>query len=74
MDITEVVRGKDLLLSTARQILIYNALNWQVPDFYHCDLIVDDSGQRLAKRNKSMSLRELISSGEIQKYSHLLPK
>ncbi|MCH2206576.1 MAG: glutamate--tRNA ligase family protein [Lentisphaerales bacterium] len=73
MQITEVVRGKDLLLSTARQILIYRALGWDIPEFYHCDLILDENGERLAKRNKALSLRELISSGEINKYFQLIP-
>ena len=64
MKITEVVRGEDLLLSTARQILIYNALGWNPPTFYHCRLIKDDEGNRLAKRNKSLSIRSLINSKE----------
>lgn len=52
MAITEVVRGEDLCLSTARQILLYTALNWQIPFFYHTPLILDAQGQRLAKRNR----------------------
>ncbi len=39
MNITEVVRGADLLKSTARQILLYRALGLPIPDFYHCDLV-----------------------------------
>lgn len=57
MGITEVVRGADLLLSTARQLLLYNALNWPAPSFYHCPLIYDENGQPLSKRNRSKSLR-----------------
>src|SRR6185436_10523612 len=49
MEITEVVRGADLLLSTARQILLYRALGLFIPDFFHCPLMVDESGTRLAK-------------------------
>ena len=60
MEITEVVRGEDLLLSTARQILIYRALKWYIPAFYHCQLIKDEKGQRLAKRNKALSLRTIL--------------
>lgn len=64
MGITEVVRGEDLLLSTARQILLYRSLDWKIPEFYHCRLVKDKNGQRLAKRDKALSLRSLIASGE----------
>lgn len=60
MGITEVVRGADLLKSTARQLLIYEALGWQPPKFYHCDLICDEAGKPLAKRNGSKSIREKL--------------
>jgi glutamyl-tRNA synthetase len=64
MGITEVVRGEDLLISTARQLLIYEALGLRAPDFYHTPLLCDASGQRLAKRNRSLSLRELRAAGQ----------
>ncbi len=64
MDITEVVRGEDLLISTARQLLIYEALGLQAPQFYHTPLLCDTSGRRLAKRHRSLSLRELRESGK----------
>lgn len=63
MDITEVVRGEDLLISTARQLLIYKALGLKPPEFYHTPLLCDTSGQRLAKRHRSLSLRELREAG-----------
>jgi len=63
MEITEVVRGADLLLSTARQILLYRALGLKPPAFYHCPLVTDKSGVRLAKRHDSLSLRELREAG-----------
>lgn len=63
MQITEVVRGDDLLLSTFRQLLLYRALKLNAPQFYHTELITDSSGQRLAKRHDSLSLRELRNSG-----------
>ena len=63
MGITEVVRGADLLLSTARQLLLYRALRLTVPDFYHCDLLLDEAGKRLAKRHDALSLRALRSAG-----------
>ncbi len=64
MQITEVVRGADLLLSTARQILIYRALGLTPPAFYHCSLVLDERGQRLAKRHDALSLRKLRAEGE----------
>ena len=64
MDISEVVRGEDLLISTARQILLYEALKLNAPEFYHTPLMLDDGGQRLAKRHRSLSLRELREAGE----------
>ena len=63
MLISEVVRGEDLLISTARQILLYEALGLQPPQFYHTPLLCDTSGQRLAKRNRSLTLRELREAG-----------
>lgn len=52
MQITEVVRGADLLVSTARQLLIYKALNWKPPDFFHCPLVLDKQGNKLSKRSQ----------------------
>jgi glutamyl-tRNA synthetase len=63
MEITEVVRGEDLLASTFRQILIYRALGIEPPAFYHGPLVTDARGQRLAKRHDSQSLRALRRSG-----------
>jgi glutamyl-queuosine tRNA(Asp) synthetase len=63
MKITEVVRGADLLLSTARQILLYRALGLTPPAFYHCPLMLDEHGQRLAKRHDALSLRTLRKEG-----------
>ncbi len=67
MEITEVVRGEDLLLSTARQLLLYRALGLNPPNFYHCPLINDENGQRLAKRHDALSLRSLREHGHSPK-------
>lgn len=64
MRITEVVRGADLLPSTARQLLLYRALGWTPPQFYHCPLMTDDAGVRLAKRHDALSLRRLREAGK----------
>ncbi len=63
MEITEVVRGADLLKSTARQILICRALGLPEPNWYHCPLITDQRGERLAKRHDALSLRALRALG-----------
>lgn len=63
MGITEVVRGADLLLSTARQWLLYKALGLEPPAFFHCPLVTNASGIRLAKREDAASLRGLRAKG-----------
>ena len=65
MRISEVVRGEDLLVSTFRQLLLYRALNLAPPKFFHTRLIVDESGERLAKRRGALSLRALRESGAV---------
>lgn len=64
MQITEVVRGADLLVSTARQLLLYRALGKTPPKFFHCALMTDEQGERLAKRHAALSLRALRASGK----------
>ena len=64
MKITEVVRGADLLRSTARQILLYRALGLESPQFFHCSLLTNASGQRLAKRHGSGGLRWARERGQ----------
>lgn len=59
MGVTEVVRGEDLLLSTAQQIYLYELLGYRVPEFAHIPLMRNAHGQRLAKRDRSMSMEEL---------------
>lgn len=64
MGITEVVRGADLVTSTFRQLLLYRALGLAPPAFYHCPLLTDENGVRLAKRHDALSLRALRQSGK----------
>jgi len=59
MAITEVVRGADLIKSTFRQLLVFRAFGRPAPQFYHCPLMNDDRGERLAKRHDALSLRAL---------------
>ena len=63
MHITEVVRGADLLKSTARQILLQRALNLPTPSYFHCELVRDEHNLRLAKRHDALSLRTLRAQG-----------
>ena len=63
MGVTEVVRGADLLLSTARQLLLYRALGWTSPAWAHAPLVLGADGQRLAKRAPGLSLRDLRQKG-----------
>jgi len=76
MQVSEVVRGEDLLTSTARQLLIYQALNWNPPAFYHCPLVRDAMGVRLAKRTNALALRTFREQGvtpeEIRKLPELI--
>lgn len=63
MQITEAVRGADLLLSTFRQLLLDRALDLTPPEFFHAPLVLDSLGKRLAKRDHARSLRELRGAG-----------
>jgi glutamyl-tRNA synthetase len=63
MQITEVVRGADLLKSTARQLLLIRALGYPVPAYFHCPLLRDEKNVRLAKRHDALSLRKLREEG-----------
>ena len=63
MGITHVLRGADLLPSTARQLLLYDALGLRPPVWTHVPLLLGADGERLAKRHGSVSLRELRERG-----------
>ncbi|MBA3543326.1 MAG: tRNA glutamyl-Q(34) synthetase GluQRS [Chthoniobacterales bacterium] len=63
MQITELVRGADLLHSTFRQLLLYRALGFPPPQFCHLPLVTDSLGNRLAKRDDARSLRTLRAEG-----------
>ncbi len=63
MQITEVVRGADLLKSTARQLLLIRALEYSMPAYFHCPLLRDEKNVRLAKRHDALSLRKFREQG-----------
>ena len=62
MGITEVVRGRDLLLSVPQQIYLHRLLGFTPPSFCHLPLLCNEQGQRLCKRDKSLDLGELRKS------------
>lgn len=62
MGVTEVVRGCDLLQSVPQQLYLYRVLGLEAPLFTHIPLLVNEAGQRLSKRDKSLDLGELSKS------------
>ncbi len=56
MGVTEVVRGRDLLLSAPQQMYVARLLGYEPPAFAHIPLLVNASGQRLSKRDKSLDM------------------
>ena len=63
MGVTEVVRGRDLLGSTARQILLVRALGGVVPAYAHVPLLVGAGGEKLSKRDEALTVRSLREAG-----------
>jgi glutamyl-tRNA synthetase len=63
MGITDVLRGRDLLDSTPRQILLLRALDLPVPQYAHIPLMHGPDGKRLSKRHGDISLTAIRASG-----------
>ena len=63
MGVTQVVRGRDLLSSTPRQILLYRLLGYPEPEFGHTPLLVTSDGRRLSKRDGDTSLAGILGRG-----------
>ena len=63
MKITHVVRGEDHISNTAKQILIYKALNFPLPIFSHTPLILNKDGKKLSKRDSVTSIDEFKEMG-----------
>ena len=62
--IREVVRGDDLLGSTARQVLLARLLRLAVPSYAHVPLVLGPDGRRLAKRHGAITLAQRLAAGE----------
>jgi glutamyl-tRNA synthetase len=58
MEMTDVIRGDDHLSNTPKQIVIYNALGFKVPRFYHVAMINNPSGKKLSKRDGAMDVMD----------------
>jgi len=56
MMITDIIRGDDHLNNTAKQIQIYKALDWKIPNFSHIPLIHGDDGSKLSKRHGALGI------------------
>ncbi|WP_288262048.1 glutamate--tRNA ligase [uncultured Prochlorococcus sp.] len=63
MNITHVVRGEDHISNTAKQILIYEALDFKLPKFSHAPLILNSEGKKLSKRDCVTSIDEFRDMG-----------
>jgi glutamyl-tRNA synthetase len=64
LEVTDALRGADLLDSSARQIALFNALDAPPPRFWHVPLMTDGSGEKLSKRDGSMSLNAWRQQGK----------
>ena len=63
MGVTQVVRGRDLLGSCARQVYLSRLLGWDAPEYGHVPLLVAPDGRRLSKREKDLDLGALRERG-----------
>ena len=63
MNITDIIRGDDHLINSAKQKLIFEALNWPVPTFSHLPLIHGDDGTKLSKRHGALGIETYRDNG-----------
>jgi len=63
MGMTDVLRGDDHLANTPKQILIYNALGFDIPKFYHMPMINNPQGKKLSKRDGAMDVMQYKRDG-----------
>jgi len=63
MGVTHIIRGDDHLINAGRQSLIYDAMNWKIPEFAHIPLIHGEDGKKLSKRHGATGIHEYASLG-----------
>lgn len=63
MEITDVIRGDDHLSNTPKQIVIYNALDFKIPTFYHVPMILNKEGKKLSKRDGALDVMDYKREG-----------
>jgi glutamyl-tRNA synthetase len=63
MGLTDVIRGDDHLYNTPKQIVVYNALGFKVPKFYHVAMINNEQGKKLSKRDGATDVIEYKTQG-----------
>ncbi len=63
MKISHVIRGEDHLSNTARQLMIYDAFGWDLPEFAHTAMVLGSDRQKLSKRNGDVSVYEYLEKG-----------
>ena len=63
MGVTHIIRGDDHLTNSARQMMIYDAMNWPKPIYAHLPLILDQDGKKLSKRKGALGIEDYRSQG-----------
>ncbi|KIM03950.1 MAG: glutamyl-tRNA synthetase [Sulfurovum sp. AS07-7] len=63
MGVTDVIRGDDHLYNTPKQIVVYNALGFQIPRFFHVAMINNEQGKKLSKRDGATDVMEYKQNG-----------
>jgi glutamyl-tRNA synthetase len=63
MGINEVIRGDDHLSNTPKQIVVYDALGWDLPKFYHVPMIHNSNGKKLSKRDGATDVMDYKEMG-----------
>lgn len=63
MNISHVIRGEDHIANTAKQILLYEALGGEIPEFAHTPLILNEEGQKLSKRDNVTAISDFYKMG-----------